>query len=116
MHGVDRREDLVAARSLARGEALAHQSMAFGDQRRVPCSTVLLVEGDQFAACRDPSRAAGLGEEHQGEQPRYLSVLRQQGADQAREPDRLGRQLETDRIGLGAGRQVALIEDEVQDG
>jgi hypothetical protein len=35
--------------------------MALGDQRRVPGPTVLLVEGDQFAARRNPGVATGLG-------------------------------------------------------
>src|SRR5918995_5167881 len=46
MHGVDRREDLVATGSPPGGQALAPQPMTFGDQRRVPDRTVLLVEGD----------------------------------------------------------------------
>jgi hypothetical protein len=49
VHGVDRGEDLVATRSHPGGQALAHQPMALGDQRRVPGATVLLIEGDQFA-------------------------------------------------------------------
>src|SRR5918995_991785 len=53
VHGVDRCEDLVATRSHCGGEALAYQPTALGEQRRVPGSTVLLVEGDQFAARRN---------------------------------------------------------------
>ena len=116
MHGVDRREDLVATRSHPGGQALAHQPMTLGDQRRVPGPTVLLVERDQLAARRDPGGAAGLGEEHQRQQPGHLTVLRQEFADQASEPDRLGGQVVTDGIGVGAGRQVALVEDEEEDG
>ena len=74
--------------------------MTLGDQRRVPGPAVLLVQGDQFAAGRDPGGAAGLGEEHQRQQPGHLTVLRQEGADQAGEPDRLGGQVVTDRIGV----------------
>jgi hypothetical protein len=90
------------------GEALAHQPVALGDQRRVPGPTVLFVEGDQFAPRRDPGGAAGLGEEHQRQQPGCLTVVRQERTDQAREPDRLGGQVVTYGISVGAGRQVAL--------
>src|SRR6266542_895005 len=90
--------------------------MALGDQRRVPGPTVLLVECDQFAARRNPGGAAGLGEEHQRQQPGHLTVVRHEGADQASEPDRLGGQVVTYGIGVGAGRQVALVEDEEEDG
>src|SRR6266536_1117556 len=69
--------------------------MALGDQRRVPGPTVLLVECDQFAARRNPGGAAGLGEEHQRQQPGHLTVVRHEGADQASEPDRLGGQVVT---------------------
>src|SRR5579872_2362005 len=116
VHGADRGEDLVAARSRAGGQALAHQPVALVDQRRVPAPAVLLGEGDQFAARRDPGGAAGLGQEHQRQQPRYLTVVGYEGTDQASEPDRLGGQVVTHGIGAGAGRQVALVEDEEQDG
>src|SRR5829696_8706131 len=90
--------------------------MTLGDQRRVPGPTVLLVKGDQFAARRNPGGAAGLGEEHQRQQPGHLTVLRHEGTDQASQPDRLDGQDGTYGIGVGAARQVALVEDEVQDG
>jgi hypothetical protein len=48
--------------------------------------------------------------------PGHLTVGRHEGTDQASEPDRLGGQVVTYRIGVGAGRQVALVEDEEQDG
>src|SRR5215472_12035508 len=116
VHGADRGEDLVATRSHPGGQALAHQPVTLGDQRRVPGPAVLLVEGYQFAAGRNPGGAAGLGEEHQCQQPGHLTVLRHEGTDQASEPDRLGGQVVTHGIGVGAGRQVALVEDEEEDG
>src|SRR4029077_18710053 len=67
-------------------------------------------------ARRNPGGAAGLGEEHQRQQPRDLTVVRHEGTDQASEPDRLGGQIVTYGIGVGAGRQVALVEDEEKDG
>ena len=40
------------------GDALAHQLMTLGDPRRAPVPTVVLVDGNQFAAGRNPSGAA----------------------------------------------------------
>ena len=116
MHRVDRREELVATRRRATGQAFADQPVALRDESRVPGPTVLLGEADQFAVRRQPGGAAGLGEQHQREQPGHLTIVGQQGTDQAGEPDRLGGQLLTDRGGVGPGRQVALVEDEVQHG
>src|ERR1022692_714428 len=116
VHGADRGEDLVATRSHPGGQALAHQPVTLGDQRGVPGPTVLLVEGDQFAARRNPGGAAGPREEQQRQQPGHLTVPRHEGTDQASEPDRLGGQVVTYGIGVGAGRQVALVEDEEEDG
>ena len=61
VHGVDRRKDLIATRSgpgVGSSQALAHEPMTLGDQLRNPGPTVLLVEGDQFAARRNPGGAA----------------------------------------------------------
>ncbi len=116
MHGIDRRQDLVATRSHPGGQALANQLMTFGDECRVPGPSVLLVQRDQFAVRRDPGRAAGLREQHQGQQPDYLTVLWHEGTDQSGEPDGLSGEILTYRIGVGAGGQVALVEDEVENG
>jgi len=43
--------------------------------------------------------------------PRHLTVVRHEGTDQASEPDRLGGQVLTYRIGAGAGRQGRLRVD-----
>jgi hypothetical protein len=69
--------------------------MSLGDQCRVPGRSVLLVEGDQVAARRQPGSAAGLGQQHQCQQSGHLAVVGQERTDQAREPDRLGGQLVT---------------------
>jgi hypothetical protein len=90
--------------------------MTLGDQGPIPGTTVLLAEGHELAARRDACRAPGLGEEHQCQQPGHLTVVRHEGTDQASEPDRLGGQVVTYGIGVGAGRQVALVEDEEEDG
>jgi hypothetical protein len=98
------------------GQAFAHQPMTLGDQRRVPGPTILPVEGDQFAARRNPGRPAGLGEEHQCQEPGDLTVLGHDGVKKASEPDRLGSQVVTYGIRIRPGRQVALVEDEEEDG
>ncbi len=90
--------------------------MAFGDQLRVPDAAVLLGQGDQLAVGRDPGGAAGLDEQHQRQQPGHLAVVRQQGADQAGEPERLGGQVVPYGIAVRAAGQVTLVEDEEQDG
>jgi len=69
--------------------------MPLGDQLRTPGPTVLLVEGDQFAARRNPGGAARLGEEHQRQQPGHLTVIRHEDTDQASEPERFGGQVVT---------------------
>ena len=67
-----------------------------------------------LAETRAVRRASVRGVQRQ--QPGHLTVLRHEGTDQASEPDRIGDQVVTDGIGAGAGRQVALIEDEEEDG
>ncbi len=52
MHRVDRGENLVSTRCFARhgsGEAFTYQSMALGDERRVPDAAILCIKGDQIA-------------------------------------------------------------------
>jgi hypothetical protein len=90
--------------------------MALGDQRGVPSSTVLLVESDQLAVPRDPGGATGLGEEHQRQQPHHLTVLGYELTEQSREADGLGGQVVTHRVTVGAARQIALVEDQIEDG
>ena len=90
--------------------------MSLVDQRVVPGAAVLLAEGDELAVRRDAGRATGLGEQHQRQQAGHLAVLGEQRADQTRQPDRLGGQVGTHGVGVGAGREVALVEDEEQHG
>ena len=87
--------------------------MALLDQRAIPCVAVLLAEGDQLPIGRDPRRATSLDEKHEGQQAGRLAVLGQQRADQASEPDRLGREVGTHGVGTRAGGEVALVEDQV---
>ena len=114
--GVDRGEDLVAPRRLARVEAHADQSVALGDQLAVPGAAVLLVEGDEFTARRHARGPAGLRLEHQRQKPGDLAVGRHQVTYQSCQPDCLGGQVAADRLLVGARGQVALVEDQVEDG
>ena len=79
----------------------------------VPAAPVLLGHGDQLAVGPGPRRPAGVGEQHQRQQPRHLAVVGQQPVDHAGQPDRLGRQLAAVQARpRGAG--VALVEDQVE--
>ena len=56
---------------------------------------------------------AGVGEQHQGEQPDRLGVVGHRGVQPAGQADGLGRQLPALELGAGGGR-VALVEDQVE--
>ena len=110
MHG----EDLVLPGTAGR-EALAHQVVALVDQLAVPAAAVLLVQRDELAA-GDPRRTPRLDEQHEREQSGDLRDVGQQLPQDPAEPDGLGGELLADRRGVGGGGQVALVEDEVDDG
>src|SRR6185369_4845701 len=116
VHGVDRSQDLIAPRGLPAVQPLADEPMTLADQRRVPEAAVLLIERDEFAARRDAGGAASLDEQHQREESGHFAVVRHQRADQASESDRLRGELVTHGIRVGSGREVALVEDEVENG
>ena len=66
----------------------------------------------------DPSgagagRAAGVGQQHEGQQPGHLAVAGDQPVELAGQPDGLGRQLGPHQLRPRRGR-VALVEDEVE--
>ncbi len=88
--------------------------MALGDQRAVPAAAVLLVQRDQLAA-GDPRRTPRLGEQHQREQAGDLGLVGQQRSQDPAQPDRLGGEVLADR-GVTGGREVALVEDQVDHG
>ena len=72
------------------------------------------VEGDEGAG-DVPRRAACLGQQHQRQQAGHLDVVGHQLAQHPGEPDRLHAQVAADRA-VAARHQVALVEDEVDDG
>ena len=65
-----------------------------GDGRRVPAAAVLLGERDQRAVRAGPRRTAGVGQQHQREQPGDLAVVGQALAQLPGQADRLARQLD----------------------
>ena len=74
---------------------------------------VLVGEQDEAAVRPDPRAAAGVVQPHQRQQRERLGLVRHQGAQHAREPDRLGGQVAPDQ--RVAGRDgVALVEDEIE--
>ena len=89
--------------------------MPLGDQLPVPAAAVLLVQRDQLPV-GDADRAAGVGEQHQREQAGDLGDVGEQGAQDPGQPDRLVGELVADRRGIGRGGEVALVEDQVDDG
>ena len=109
--GVDRREYLITAGSVDR-EALADQVVALGDQRAVPAGTVLLVERDQLPIPHT-GLTPGLDEHQQPEQTGHLRLVREQPAEDPRQPDGLGRELGANWVTVPSG-EVALVEDEEQ--
>ena len=73
--------------------------------RGVPLAAVLLGERHDASVRSGAAAAAGVVEQHQGEQPVDLGVVHQ-GSQLPGQSDRLGREIDV------AG--VALVEDEVQ--
>jgi hypothetical protein len=113
VHGRDRGLQLVRAERPARGEGLLDQVGAFGDQLPVPAAPVLVSKRDESAVWRGSRRAAGVGEQHEREQPGGLRVAGQQPAQHPGQPEALGCQVGALQLLAGRGR-VALVEDQVQ--
>ena len=91
--------------SRSRARAACRISTPSAIDRGVPPAAVLLGERHQPAVGGGAGRAAGVVEQHQGEQPRHLGVV-DHGRELPGEPDRLGGEVDV------AG--VALVEDQVE--
>ena len=87
------------------GERRVGEVDSLGDQRGVPLAAVLRGERHDAPVWSCTAGAAGVVQEHQGEQPVDLGIVHE-GRQLPGEPDRLRRQVDV------AG--VALVEDEVQ--
>ena len=81
----------------------------------MPERAVLIGEQHQLAALVHPRVAARMVQEHQRQQAAHLALVGHQRAEQPPQPDRLVAQL-APHHGVGLGRQVALVEDQVEHG
>jgi hypothetical protein len=113
VHGADRGLDLVGP-GAAQPQAGPDEILAFGDHGPVPLAAVLVGEQDQRAAGPGAGRAAGLGQEQQGQQAAGLGLAGHQPGQQPGEADGLAAQIGADEVIAGRGG-VALVEDEVDD-
>jgi hypothetical protein len=112
VNGRYRRLHLVGTdRRSAQGAGNERDPLA--DLADVPEVTRLLSERNQGALSRCPGRSAGIGQEHEGEQPNDLALIGQKLAEQARQPDGLGGQVGPVQCRARAGR-VPLVEDQIQ--
>ena len=108
----DGRLDLVSAH-WALGQRVGDQGDALGDRGLVPAAAILVGKRHQLPGVVDPGGAAGLGEQHQREEPGDLAVAGPEPVQPAGQPQRFSGQV--DAVHLLAGRRgVALVEDQVQ--
>jgi hypothetical protein len=82
--------------------------------RKSAWPSVLLREQHDLAVVARARRAPRVDEQHQGQQPEDLRLLRQEPHEQSPETDRLGAEVLAHQLFAGA-RRVALVEDEVDD-
>jgi hypothetical protein len=94
-------------------QSAGQQRHAFADECGVPLGAVLLGHRDRFPGWAGACRAAGVGEQHQRQQPGHLGVAGQQPVQDAGQPDRLDGQVRADQPGARGGG-IALGEDQVQ--
>ena len=88
--------------------------MALGDQRAVPAAAVLLGSGTSSPPATRLRRRASVSS-ISASRPATSRLVGQQRAQHPAEPDRLVGQLGADR-GVARAGEVALVEDEVDDG
>jgi hypothetical protein len=92
VHGLDRRLDLVRARS-ATTQATPHELPTLRDERGVPPRAVLGGQWDECAVAVRARIPARRGEQHQREQAHRLGLVRHELDEQAAEPGRLSAQV-----------------------
>ena len=93
VHRGDRRLQLVRARPGRRRASpvisATPSAISAASQRLRSCSS----SGTSDPSGVGPRRPAGVGQQHQGEQPGHLGVVRHQPVQQPGQPDRLGREV-----------------------
>ena len=112
VHRRDRGLELVGPDGRA-GQGAGNQFGAFPDHPPVPPAAVLFGERDKLPAGSRPRWPAGLGEQHEREQPGGLAVVWPPGMQLTGQPDRLGGQFGSVQR-RPRTRGVPLVEDQVQ--
>ena len=84
------------------------------DHRAVPARAILLLQRHERAGFVDPRIAACMRQEHEREQAEHLGLGRHQRVEHARQANRLVAQVGPRECRSGR-RNIALIEDQVQD-
>ena len=110
MHGNDGGLHGVRAEAPG-GERPLYQRGAFNNLRLIPAAAVLLVEAHQLARLIGTRGAAGVMQQHQGQQPHQLRIG-QQLKQQTPETDSLGAEVGTGQL-AAAGGGIAFIENQV---
>ena len=109
----DRRLDLVRP-GPAHPQRAIQERLALVDLGAVPAAAVLVLEEHELAVRPGPRVAPRVVQEHQREQAERLGLVGHELGEDARQPDRLGRELAPDER-LAGRRAVALVEDQVED-
>lgn len=105
--------ELVGA-DLGGAQGVLDECGAFGDGVVVPAGAVLFGEGDEGAVGVGAGGAAGVGEEHEGEQSGEFAVVGAGAVECSGEADGLGGEVDADEVVAGGGGG-AFGEDQVED-
>jgi hypothetical protein len=81
----------------------------------VPQRAILVLQQHELTVVVHARVAARVVQQHQGHQAAHLALVRHQREQHAAQADRLLAQLAADH-GVGTRREVALVEDQVEDG
>src|SRR4029453_5534534 len=112
MEGGDRCLDLVRTGPASLQRRL-DEGLALGDSASIPPGAVLVLEQDEITVRVDARLPPRVVEQHQGEEPDRLRLVREQRDDDAGQPDRLRTQLTPDER-IARGRRIALVVDEIE--
>ena len=99
------------AAGAARASSMARRLV---DLRPVPARAVLLLQRHQVAGGVHAGGAAGVVQQHQGEQPLGLRLVGHQRHEQPGQPDRLRGRGRARTRSAPAGGRVALVEQQVE--
>ena len=108
----NRRLQLIGAHRAAR-QRFADEGHAFRDRLAVPPQAILFRQRDQLAFGSRARIAAGIGQQHQGEETGDFSLGRQQMVQRARQSNRFVGQVGAQQIAAAAAG-VSLVEDQIE--